>query len=476
MAQIQSGATADLLTVDPSSKAGRVSLYDTAGNHVVRADADPAATNIRFLPVGGVNDDQYRVSRVDRFGGTALASNSLLFSEPFEGTQVGTTNRIAIATTTFTQAQTNAGGLVFNNANVTTAASAALVTTNRNFPRFQRGPLHFRSRARIAHVTNAVAELGFGRPASQTVSPTTGAYWQVTAGGAVQGVLSFNSTDITTSPVTMPVGWQSNFYVWDVILDDDEARFIIQDTATGLTVAETAIKVPVTQTRKFDASRVGLFARLHFPTAPATAANLILANFGVTMLDAVTNKPWPHTLAHMGNGFEIVQTTQAQSANYANSAAPASAALSNTAAGYTTLGGQFQFAAVAGAETDYALFGFTVPAPHSLVVTGIDISTFNMGAAVATTPTLLQWFASPDQAAISLATATNRRVTLGAQSLAIATPVGGAANQDVIRDFSNSPLVTNPGRIMVVGLKMPVGTATASQIIRGTVAVKGYFE
>jgi len=27
-----------------------------------------------------------------------------------------------------------------------------------------------------------------------------------------------------------------------------------------------------------------------------------------------------------------------------------------------------------------------------------------------------------------------------------------------------------------VGLKMPLGTATASQIIRGTVRVEGYFE
>lgn len=54
--------------------------------------------------------------------------------------------------------------------------------------------------------------------------------------------------------------------------------------------------------------------------------------------------------------------TGAQLENHTNSTAPTSATLSNTAAGYTTLGGRFQFAAVAGAATDYALFGFQVPA------------------------------------------------------------------------------------------------------------------
>ncbi len=101
----------------------------------------------------------------------------------------------------------------------------------------------------------------------------------------------------------------------------------------------------------------------------------------------------------------------AQTANYANTAAPASATLSNTAAGYTTLGGQWQFAAVAGAETDYALFGFQVTAAaaasanKNLFITGIRIEAVNTGAAVATTATLLQWGLAVGGTAVSLATA-----------------------------------------------------------------------
>jgi hypothetical protein len=202
---------------------------------------------------------------------------------------------------------------------------------------------------------------------------------------------------------------------------------------------------------------------------------LILASLDVALLDMAQNKPWGHIAALSGFGGEVVPTTFAQAANYANSAAPASATLSNTAAGYTTLGGQFQFAAVAGAETDFALFGFTVPAPYTFVCTGIQVDTYNSGAAVATTAHVLQWFASPDQTAISLATATNRRVTLGIQSFSVGAAIGALA-APILRSLNDAPLVTNPGRIMVVGLKVPVGTATASQIIRGTVAIRGYFE
>lgn len=455
--------------------AGRVVQYDENGNIVPRQSGEVLASTDSFIPIGFRNDGNHRPLRGDRFGGLAIANNTLLFHEPFEGATISSPNRVTIATTTFTQAQTAAGGLVFNSGNVTTGSSAALLTTNRRFMKIQRAPLHAKFRARAFHVNNAVIEMGFGAPASQTVSPTVGAFFQVTAGGIVQAVLTFNGVD-TTVPITMPVGWQNNFYTWDVILDDDEATFFIQDTATGQVFGSATIPLPATQARLWDASRLPVYARLHFPTAPATVANLILTSVDVILLDSILNKPTTHIAAQSGFGGEVNPSNFTQAANYANSAAPTSATLSNTAAGYTTLGGQFQFAAVAGAETDYALFGFTVPIPYSFICTGIDISTFNLGAAVATTATVLQWFASPDQTAISLATGTNRRVTLGTQSFAVGAAIGANADREIIRNFNDAPLVTNPGRIFVVGLKMPVGTATASQIIRGTVAIKGYFE
>lgn len=170
----------------------------------------------------------------------------------------------------------------------------------------------------------------------------------------------------------------------------------------------------------------------------------------------------------------------AQLANFANSAAPSSASLSNTTAAYTTLGGKWQFAAVGGAETDFALFAYQVPANNRLWVNSISISTFNMGAPVATTPTTLEWGLGLNSTAVSLATTDSapvfgpRRVALGVQSLAVGSAIGAAA-LDVVRYFENA-LRVEPGRYFHTILKIPVGTATASQIIRGNVTIDAYFE
>ena len=153
-----------------------------------------------------------------------------------------------------------------------------------------------------------------------------------------------------------------------------------------------------------------------------------------------------------------------QTANFANSAAPASASLSNTTAGYTTLGGKWQFAAVGGAATDYALFAYQVPANQRLWVNGVSISTVNTGAAVATTATVLEWGLGLNSTAVSLATTDSspvfgpRRIALGMQSFAIGAAIGATA-LDTVRYWENA-LRVDPGRYFHAILKMPVGTAT----------------
>lgn len=472
MAQISNNPAADGLTIDTANKAARTRLFGDTGV-IDRANGDARSTLDRSLPMIGLNDDNYRAIRTDRLGNLLIGNTSLLFHEPFEGATLGAFHRYNTTTVTFAPAQTAAGGYNFNSTNLLTAGAANLLVSTRQFLRTQRAPLHNKFRARIAQVANAVQEIGLGFPASAIVSPTIGAYFQVTAAGVLQGVLSFNGVDQTTSPIVLPGGWQNNFYVWDIIVEDDEALFMVQDTLTGFILAERRIQLTQTAMRLFNATHLPTFARLHNVTAPATAPNLILASWDVFQLDIVGNRPWAETLALNGFGGEVNPVNYTQVANYANSAAPTNATLSNTVAGYTTLGGQFAFAAVAGAETDYALFGFTVPTPYSFVCQGIDIDTFNTGAIVATTPHVLQWFASNDQTAISLATANNRRTTLGIQNLPVGAAIGAQANALPPRPLN---LVTHGGRIMVVGLKMPIATATALQVLRGTVSIRGYFE
>lgn len=170
----------------------------------------------------------------------------------------------------------------------------------------------------------------------------------------------------------------------------------------------------------------------------------------------------------------------AQTANHANSASPESASLSNTAAGYTTLGGRWQFAAVGGAATDFALFGYQVPATHRFWCSGIDIHTVNTGAAVATTATILDWSLGINATAVSLATTDSgstygpRRIPLGVQAFLSGAAIGATA--EPIRHLFPEPLAVEASRFVHVILQMPVATATGSQVIRGDVTFKGWFE
>ena len=119
---------------------------------------------------------------------------------------------------------------------------------------------------------------------------------------------------------------------------------------------------------------------------------------------------------------------------------------------------------------------------RNLVITGIHIGAFIMGAAGATTPTLLQWGIGVGSTAVSLATADSstagtrayRRVALGTQSFAVGAAIGSNV-PDLDHQFM-SPLVCEAGTFIAVILKIPVGTATASQIIRGTCTIDGYYE
>jgi hypothetical protein len=211
-------------------------------------------------------------------------------------------------------------------------------------------------------------------------------------------------------------------------------------------------------------------------------------NYTVSIADMDNVRLWSSNKA--GQGLISLQYPSGGAAgmtsNNVNITAPASATLANATAGYATLGGKFQFAAVGGAETDYALFAFlnTVPTTgitgRNLVIRGIWIETFNTVVAVATTPTILEWTLAVGSTAITLlttdgaATRLPKRLSLGVQSFAVADPVGKQANRiDVNLD---APVTVEPGTYLHVILRMPIATATSTEIFRGMVGVNAYWE
>lgn len=104
----------------------------------------------------------------------------------------------------------------------------------------------------------------------------------------------------------------------------------------------------------------------------------------------------------------------------------------------------------------------------------------NIGAAVATTPTVLQWALGVGSTAVSLATAegagtkARRVIPLGMQSFLVGAAIGAQA-ADINVQFQ-APIPVETGTFIHIILRMPIGTATASQQIRGEVAIDGLTE
>lgn len=186
------------------------------------------------------------------------------------------------------------------------------------------------------------------------------------------------------------------------------------------------------------------------------------------------------TLSDAGISDAVSPTTGAQITNHTNSSSPVSATLSNTAAGYTTLGGRFQWAGRASAATDFALFGYQVPVGYTLKIKSVNISLVNTGAANGTTAQIFDWGLGLDGSAVSLATVeappstyAPKRVPLGVQAIPASSAIGYMP-QSINVPFP-AALVCNSGRFLTVILQIFSGVATTNQIIRGDCVINGYF-
>lgn len=446
-----------------SSGNGQVNLPQTLGNN--------GAARI----VGKFNrGTNYNELEVTPNGSVRVGQDNLLWFSGFPGTNIDTRK---YQMTLSTMAAAQAGDyLTLNSGLAVTASAYAVMKTWRTFPFIK----NFNTSTAIdvlisSYQNNVTIELGVIK-AANNAAPTDGAFFRYSSTTLLQAVVNTGGSEQTVN-LTPPTAGLAHKYT--IRVSDFGIDFYIDD------VYQTTIQAPSGYTFPFLNEWQQIMARIYnASTAPSTAVSLKIGQILVTTRDLNTNRLWATVMA--GNNCGSYQNdagniAAGQTANYANSAAPSSAVLSNTTASYTTLGGQFQFAAVAGAETDYALFAFLVPTTNkNLVIRGIRIGAFNTGAAVATTATVLQWSLGVASSGVSLATAEGNgtvapaRVPLGVQSFAIGAAIGAVASPiDVNLD---APLYVPSYSYLHVILKVPIGTATASQIIRGLVMINGYFE
>lgn len=342
-------------------------------------------------------------------------------------------------------------------------------------------PIYLTTGARLIPQANTVLEFGLGTVAG-TSAPTDGCFYRY-AGGVLTGVINYGGTETVVNITNQPQSDQ--FYLFETTVMEGEVQFAAEQPLAGADLFAVSLPIPKPQGTPTQSAHLQVFLRIYNTGTPATAAQLIVSSVNVTQEDLSRGKPWSETVAAFGRSFYQGPGTSSltQTANHINSTVPATAALSNTTPSYTTLGGKFLLAAPAGAETDYALFGFQVPAPFQFHLFGVAISTANVGAAVGLTASILEWGIAVNCSAASLATAeapptswAPRRVPLGSQAFP-ALGALGLQPPDLIRTFGPGELVVDPNRYLHIILRVPVGLATASELFRGSVTILGgYFE
>jgi hypothetical protein len=472
LANVTSTYELNVVTPQTEADAGFVQLS-------TEADAGDVLGERTVIPLEASDDYRLRVGL-----------DQTLYNQSFEGTVVAT-HMLAQSLSTMTVAQAS-GYFVLNSGNATASGNYAIVTTRRTFPLYGTYPTYFDLWLREAgeNATNAISEWGGGYAAT-TATPTDGVFFRRNAAGVLKAVVNFAGTeteetiDTTNVPSRSGVGnydpTECNHYL--VVSHNDIVNFWIND------ILVASIPCPDAQAGPTQSGAVPLFARVYNSGIASQSRRVEFGFLNVSLGDQANNKPWSHALCGLGHGAYQTQlgTATAQTANWANSAAPANAALSNTTPSYATLGGQFQFAASATNETDWALFGYLNPAGtnvlpgKTLYVTSIRVSGLVVTGAAAVNATMFFWAAGVGSSAASLATTDTattvspKRVPLGIQTFLAAAPIGTESSGFDVQ-FTDAPLIVNPGAYLHIIIKQLNGAATASLVWRGQVMINGYFE
>ena len=393
-------------------------------------------------------------------------------------------NKHKYTSTTLTTTWT-VGTMNMNGGNVVGAAgNATQVQTYRHFPLLGSGSLYYETYGGFSNTIGANINIDFGGflPAATGASiPLDGCYFRANSAG-VNGIINVNGTEVPVTFATPFVPVINQIYKFLVALSENEVEFWIDDALYAEASKPANAGMPVMS------GSLPWAVRQHNTGAGGSIVQFKVASYSVSLGDLDNNRLWATNMAGQGlSGLNYPSgATAGMTTNNINITAPASATLANATAGYATLGGKFQFVAVAGAETDYALFAFLNPVPttsitgKNLVVRGVWIDTYNTVVAVATTPTVMEWTLGVGSTAVTLltvdgaATRLPKRLSLGVQSFPVAAAVGAqAARVDVNLD---APVVIEPGTYLHIILRMPIATATATEIFRGQVGINSYWE
>jgi hypothetical protein len=405
-----------------------------------------------------------------------VAQESLFDCETFNYTAQNTGKHI-YRTTTMTNTWTTAG-MTTNSGNITTTGTSTSFSTYAEFPSLGVSLLYCETQGSFtaAPATNTVVDFGMFRPsATAPYAPGDGFFFRLTAAG-LSGVISYNGTETTTSVFDFTYNINEK-YQFIIAAHETEVEFWIDETLYGRMVT------PAGQGQPYMSASLPFSVR-HALTGTAGAALSFVLNDYAVSIGGPNMSLVPSTmgLRIYGSYQGLSGGTMGTLATYPNSANPTAAAPSNTALTANLpagLGGQGLVNAAAASATDGIWGSYQIPAGTTsiqgrrLVLRGVKVDAVNLGAAVATSATTLQFSLAFGHTAVSLGTTETattkapRRVAVGFMTWPIGAAIGaGPQGGSVVLDLGDAPIFVNPGEFIQLVAKFISGTATASQTIQ----------
>lgn len=466
-----------------SNTAGEANVTtDYSLKTTLERDVDANPSNVSAIKIFSENDSGTKTGtpylyspETDEDYRLRVSQDTFLDNETFNYTAQNT-GKHTYATSTLTGTWTTAG-FTTNGGNVTTTGTGMTFGTYAEFPLITSGLLYceFTGSLSAALTTNFVIDIGmFRRGAATAYAPTDGVYFRINASG-VSGVINYNGSETATSvfSFTHTIGKKYQFII---VVSEREVAFWIDN------VLYATLDTPVGQGTPYLSATLPFSVRHAHTGTTGAAIQFVLNDYGVSIAGGNIVK----TLGELGNSMfgsyqGLSGGTMGSLASYANSTNPTAAAPSNTALTANLpsgLGGQGAVTAAAGAATDGIWGSYQVPAGtvsiqgKRLKITGVMVDAVNIGAAVATTSTTLQFSLAFGHTSVSLATTeavaakAPRRVSLGFMSWLVGAAIGAAPSNGAINVMFPEPIYVNSGEFVQLVGKFLVGTATASQVIQ----------
>jgi len=477
--QVAGFTVGNIAEVDLTPKALRTIPYGASGALLCPANGATVTSTQGYQVIAGIHGGKEVQSiRVSETGTQRSTSETLLWHDAFELAVINLFWTQSLTTMTAVQL---AGLLTLNNAAITTLNTAAIITSQRQFPRYPRQPLFVRWRMRVtnnAAANHTLVELGLGAPAGVTVIITNGFFFRWRADGALEGVISFNGTEQTTTLLAQGVINTANYYYYDIVVFDDYVQFTVTDSS-NIPVADTIVYQTVTQPSLAPVSHHPTFCRVYVDNVGGgTAVQPLISACQVQVLDSLMQKPWEDQMASAMRHASIDPTTYLQTTRLANGGVTAAVTPTNTTVTTATLGGEYNNLSVVGGENLLSVFGYTIPTGYTFFMKGIYIEAPLIQGAAIVTASILEWFIGANAVAnLSTAPTNMQRIPLaGWQFAAAAAAIGTQFTGGKISAQFRTPIVCNSGTVLHIGYKQLTGAATALLAFRGQVFVDGYFE